>query len=353
LGPIINNPRKEEGMRQRKKFVVIVAAAAVLALNHMPSIFAQQQKGGAEDKKKDASKGFYILEGRDDVGREVHEQFTIDIKTVPVAEGLYMLMAAGGNLNLGVCIGDDGVLLIDDLFPEFTDAVMGEIRKLTDKPIRFVVNTHWHWDHTGGNENMAKAGAIIIAQESVMQWMTTWQISGMSGTPKAPQPPEGLPVITFKDKTTLRFNGHTIDVINVGPAHTAGDVVAHFVEKDVYFMGDIYLAASYPSLDLNTGGDIQGLIAALDKVLANVKPDTVIMPGHGGRSNSAELKEYRDMVVTLRDRVQAAIDGGKTIDEIIATKPTADLDEKWANPIMSPDVVLKFIHASLTGAAGG
>lgn len=324
----------------------ILVGSVMVVLGHGPSVFA---KADAEVQKTRSPKGFYIMEGREDMMKRMGGQgpSSTEINTVRVADGIYMLTGAGGNMNIVVSVGNDGVLLIDDVFPELTDVIIGEIRELTEKPVRFVINTHWHWDHTGGNENFAKAGAIIIAQESVMPWMTTWQISGMEGTPKSPQPPKGLPVVTFKDELTLRFNDQTIVVTNVGPAHTAGDAIVHFVEKDVYAMGDIYLTRSYPFFDLNTGGNINGLIAALDKVLTKIRPDTTIIAGHGSLSNGKELKEYRDMVVTLRNRVQVAIDDGKTLDQIIAMKPTADLDEKWSNPIMIPPAVLKFIYISL------
>jgi glyoxylase-like metal-dependent hydrolase (beta-lactamase superfamily II) len=340
-------------MKRCKEIAGILVVMGAVALNHGWPGLARADTKKAEAQPEQVPKGYYILEGRGDIMGRMATEFppVTEVELIRVADGIYKVIGGGGDMNVGVCIGDDGVLLVDDSFPELTADIMAAIRKHTDKPVRFVVNTHWHWDHTGGNENMAKAGAVIIAQEDVMQWMTTWQISGMEGTPKAPQAPKGLPVITFKDKLTLRFNGHTIEVINVGPAHTTGDAIVRFVEKDIYFLGDIYLSQSYPYFDLNTGGNIKGFISALDKVLAKVRPDTIIVPGHGEVSNGAELKEYRDMVVTIRNRVKAAIDGGKTLDEIIAAKPTVDLDEKWSNMLMSPEVVLRFTHISLTGGA--
>jgi glyoxylase-like metal-dependent hydrolase (beta-lactamase superfamily II) len=342
-------------MKQYRKFAAIVISVVMVVFGHGQSALAQADKDKAETQKSRAPKGYYIMEGREDMMKAMEGQISrsAEIKAVRVAEGIYMLTTPGmGGSNMIASVGSDGVLLIDDAFPELTDATMGEIRKLTDKPVRFVLNTHWHWDHTGGNGNMAKAGATIIAQESVMPWMTTWQISGMDGTPKAPQPPKGLPVITFKDEITVRLNGQTIVFTNAGPAHSDGDAIVHFAEADVYVMGDIYLTRSYPFIDLNTGGNIKGYIAAVDKVLAKVKPDTIIIPGHGSISKGSDLKEYRDMIVTLCDRVQAAINEGKTLDEIIAMKPTADLDKKWSNPVMIPSATLKFIYVSLTKRTG-
>jgi glyoxylase-like metal-dependent hydrolase (beta-lactamase superfamily II) len=342
-------------MKQYRKFAAIVISVVMVVLGHGQSVLAQADKDKAESQKSPAPKGYYIMEGREDMMKAMEGQISrsAEIMMVRVAEGINMLTTPGmGGSNMVASVGSDGVLLIDDGFPELTDATMGEIRKLTDKPVRFVLNTHWHWDHAGGNENMAKAGATIIAQESVMPWMTTWQISGMDGTPKAPQPPKGLPVITFKDEITVRFNGQTIVFTNAGPAHSDGDAIVHFAEADVYVMGDIYLTQSYPFIDLNTGGNIKGYIAAVDKVLAKVKPDTIIIPGHGGISKGSDLKEYRDMIITLCDRVQTAINEGKTLDEIIAMKPTADLDKKWSNPVMIPSAAIKFVYVSLTKGTG-
>lgn len=266
---------------------------------------------------------------------------------IPVAERIYMIQANSG--NIGVCIGDDGVLLIDDGFPTMNEALLEAIAEITDQPITMVLNTHWHWDHTGGNANMAKQDAMILSHEKAVQWMTTWQVSGMSGTPKPPQKPLGVPRITFSDELTVRMNGYTIRMREVGPAHTSGDAIVHFEEANVYQVGDIFLPGNYPWIDLNTGGDWNGLIEALDDVLDGIDPDAVIMPGHNEVSNVADMRLYRNMVVTIRDRVQAAIDEGKSSDEILAMNLLSDLDEKWANPLITSQLMVYIVHASLTG----
>ncbi len=301
----------------------------------------QQDKNEAEPEK------FYMYMGRtpDEIPQDRDRGSPNKIETIHVAENVYML--AGGFGNIGVCVSDEGVLLIDDAFPEVTPSVLAAVRELSDKPIRYLVNTHWHWDHAGGNENMADQGALIIAHEDVMQWMTTWQISGRAGTPKAPQKPMGLPKILFDSQITLRMGSCTLTATRLPPAHTAGDIFIHFTEAGVYHTGDVYTNGSYPFIDINTGGSITGLVEALDQILAQVEPDTIIIPGHGRLSNGAELKAHRDIVATIRDRVQAAIDDGKTREEAVAMGLTKDFDDELWTPYVTGEVLVITSYASL------
>ena len=300
----------------------------------------------APENAAEDDKGFYVLMDRDP--GELPDPPNMDkIRTIPVGGGIYVLQGAFS--NTGICIGENSVVMVDPSMPEISDAVVASVRALTDKPIEYVINTHWHWDHVGANENMAKLGATLVAQEDALQWMTTWQISGRAGTPKAPQPPLGVPKITFSDRMNIDVAGCPITLTSPEPAHTDGDAIVYFSSANIYQVGDIYLQGTFPYFDLNTGGSINGLIATLDKLLDEISPDTVVIPGHGAVSNAAEMREFRDMAGTVRDRVQGAIDAGKSKDETLAMNLTADLDEQWGNPFVTGPFLTTIIYVSLTG----
>lgn len=312
--------------------------------------FAASLAGAADsapENTADDKKGFFVLMDRDPA--ELPDPPNIDkITTIPISGGIYVLQGAFS--NTGICIGDDSVVMVDPSMPAISEAVVASVRTLTDNPIEYVINTHWHWDHVGANENMGKLGATLVAQEDALQWMTTWQISGRAGTPKAPQPPLGVPKITFSDRMNIDVAGCPITLTSPEPAHTKGDAIVYFSAADIYQLGDIYLQGTFPYFDLNTGGNINGLIATLDKLLAEISPDTVLIPGHGAVSNGAEMREFRDMAVTVRDRVQEAIDAGKSRDETLAMNLTADLDERWGNPFVTGPFLTTIIYVSLTEA---
>ena len=183
--------------------------------------------------------------------------------------------------------------------------------------MRFVVNTHWHSDHTGGNENLGQAGAIIYAHENVRRRMTAGQFIDALNSRVEPSPPGALPVVTFKDAVTFHINGDSVTTVHVAPAHTDGDVIIHFTKANVIHMGDTFHNAGLPFVDLSSGGSIHGIIAAADKVLAMSNAQTRIIPGHGPLADRARLKMYRDMVVALRDRVRTLISTGKTADQVV------------------------------------
>ncbi len=328
---------------------ILPIMACLVALGLVATVIGGIQGVNAQQESEPGARSiFYMFMDREKGDRPVGEapDFT-DFDVIEVAERIYMIQGNSG--NIGICVGEDGVLLIDDGFPAMTNALLEAVANITDQPITMVLNTHWHWDHSGGNVNMAAKGATILAQEDSVQWMTTWQVSGMSGTPKKPQGVSGIPQVTFNDEMTLRMNGYTIRVRNVGPAHTLGDTAVYFEEANVVQVGDIYTTGDYPWIDLNTGGDLDGLVNALDNVVGDIEPDTIIMPGHNELSNGAELTAYRDMVKLLRDRIQSEIDNGKTRQEILAMDLTADIDEDWANPIINSELIVLVYHASLMG----
>lgn len=248
----------------------------------------------------------------------------VEIKTEKIAAGIYMMQGAGG--NLGVMTGPDGVLLIDDSFAPLTDKIKAAIAKVSDKPVRFLMNTHYHGDHVGGNENFGKLGVTIVAHDNVWARMSVPQ-------PQRSQPAypkEALPVIAFNDQLTFHMNGDTVEVTHLPPAHTDGDAILHFQKANVVHTGDCFFNGRYPVIDPAAGGSIDGMIAATEKILSMVNDQTRIIPGHGPLSDKAGLKAFHDMLVTVRDKVRPLVAAGKTKEEIVAAKPTAEFDPKWA-----------------------
>jgi cyclase len=270
----------------------------------------------------------------------------IEIRTIHVAENVYMLMGAGG--NLGLSVGDDGALLIDSEYAQLTEKVTAAVKDVCNTPIRFVINTHWHFDHVGGNENLAKAGAVIVAHENVRKRMSTEQVLGALGRHVPPSPAGALPVITYADALTFHWNGDEVQLLHVEPAHTDGDSFAHFRKANVLHVGDVYFNGMYPFIDTNAGGSIDGMIKAVGRALKLADDKTKIIPGHGPLSGAAELREYREMLATARDRVQALVKQGKSRDEVIAAKPTKDLDEKWGRGGFEPDTWVGIVYDGMT-----
>ena len=256
------------------------------------------------------------------------QQQEIKIKTIPLADNVYMLMGAGG--NLGLSVGEDGALLVDAEYAPLTEKVTAAVKAVCQTPIRFVVNTHWHFDHVQGNENLARAGALIVAHENVRKRMSTEQTLGGLGRTVPPSPEAALPVITFSDALTFHWNGDEVRVMHVDPAHTDGDSFVYFPKANVLHVADVWFNNMYPFIDVNAGGSIDGMIKAADRALALANEETKIIPGHGPLGSVVELWEYRQMLATVRDRVRALVQQGKSRDEVIASKPTKDLDEKWA-----------------------
>ncbi|MCB1057527.1 MAG: MBL fold metallo-hydrolase [Acidobacteria bacterium] len=264
------------------------------------------------------------------------------IETVQVTDGIAMLVGPGG--NVGVSTGADGVFLIDDEYGQVNTKVLGAIQKLSSDPIRFVINTHWHDDHTGGNKDLASTGSVIVAHEGVRRRMAAGQVIEAFGMNVPPAPPEALPVITFTDAVTFHRNGDDIHVFHVAPAHTDGDSVIRFEKANVIHTGDLYFNGFYPFIDTSSGGSIEGMIAGVDRILEIADDSTKIIPGHGPLSNPQELKAYRTMLETVRDRVAKLKAEGKSADEVVAAKPTADLDEVWGKGFLPPDIFVKLVY---------
>ncbi len=252
-----------------------------------------------------------------------------------VTQGIHVIRGRGG--NIGVSVGDDGVFMIDDQFAPVTGALRTLIAGVTDKPIRFLLNTHFHGDHTGGNENLGSAGVTIFAHDNVRV-----RLLG-NGAPAV-----ALPVVTFNDTTTFHMNGQTIHVFHSAGAHTDGDTLIHFREADVIHMGDTYFNGFYPFIDVNSGGSLAGTLAAVDTALALAGENTRIIPGHGPMSNRAELIAYRDMLIAARDGIQPLIADGKSVEQVIAAKPTAALDGEWGDGFLNPERFVRTVYGSLS-----
>lgn len=270
----------------------------------------------------------------------------IRIRTTKLAENVYMLAGAGG--NLGVSVGEDGVLLIDSEYAQLTEKVTAAIAELSDKPIRFVVNTHWHFDHVGGNESLASAGALIVAHESVRERMSSEQVLGALGRRIPPSPAAALPVITYTEAMTFHWNGDEVRVLHVDPAHTDGDSFVRFRKANVLHVADVFFNGMYPFIDVEAGGSIDGMIKAVDRALELADEDTKIIPGHGPLAGAADLRAYREMLVTARDHIRALVEQGKSRDEVIAARPTKDLDEKWGRGGFTPDMWVGIVYDGMT-----
>ena len=282
-------------------------------------------------------------------GSEAQAQRNFDavqIEIVDVAPGVLMLVGQGG--NIGVSYGEDGVLLVDDQFAPLTDKILAAVGTVSDAPVQFVLNTHWHGDHTGGNENLGGQGALIVAHENVRARMSVEQFLGELRNRVVPAAPEdALPVITFTETMTFHWNGEDIHVFHMPEAHTDGDAIVYFKNSNVVHMGDTYFNGMYPFIDVDTGGTIEGLIAVVDSVLALSNEDTRIIPGHGQLSNREELLAYRSMLDTVRLRVDSLIAQGQSQEEVVAAKVTQDLDAQWGGGFMNPDRWIGLVYRSL------
>jgi len=247
----------------------------------------------------------------------------VTISAEPLRDGIYMLRGRGG--NMGLSVGEDATVLIDDQFAPLTERIVAAIAGITERPVDYVLNTHWHYDHTGGNENFGEAGSLIMAHDSVRTRMVAGQTMG-NGRVIEPAPPAALPVVTFNDVLGLHVNGLTVRGLHAPAAHTDGDTIVHFVEANAMHMGDIFNHGSYPFVDLASGGHIDGIIEGCAMALARADDETLIIPGHGALAGKAELQRYHDRLVAIRERIARLVAEGASLEDILAAKPTSDFD---------------------------
>ena len=264
----------------------------------------------------------------------------LELQTVKVADRLYVLMGGPAQGNIAVSVGSDGVFLVDSMYGQMHQKIVDAVRALSPLPIRYVVNTHLHGDHTAGNAAMAKLGAVIISHENMRKRMADAQSAPAPGT---------LPVLTYSDSLTLHFNGEEIQIFHPAPAHTDGDSIIYFRKANVAHVGDIPASLRYPNIGVNDGGTVDGMMAAARQLMKVVKPDTKIVPGHlGPIVGFREIEQQLTMFSAVRERIATAIKAGKTEAEVVASKPTRDFDEGRMGGAITPDRFVSLVYTDLS-----
>jgi cyclase len=269
----------------------------------------------------------------------------VQIETQQLADGLYMLTGSGGNIALST--GPDGSVLVDTQFAPLNAKIVAAVRAAGGDDVKYVINTHWHFDHTGGNEPLGKAGAVIIAHDNVLARMSSEQFLAALDRREPPAPTAARPVVTFPTRTTFHLNGNTVNVVHVENAHTDGDSIVHFTNANVIHTGDTYMKDIYPFIDVSSNGSIDGFISASAAVLARSDANTKIIPGHGALATKADLQRFHDMLVKVRSNLETLIEQNKTEDEVVAAKPTAEFDAAWGQGFMNPEQFTRFAYQSL------
>lgn len=278
----------------------------------------------------------------------------VQIKVTKVAGNIYMLEGAGG--NIAASVGDDGIVIVDDQYAPLAEKIQAALKNLgiTDKPVRFVINTHYHGDHTGGNEPFANTGSTVIAQDNVRKRLATGGSAGNGGSLKfdyKASSKAGLPVITFEHDVTVHLNGEDIRALHFPAGHTDGDAVIFFPKNNVVHMGDDFVRYGFPFIDVASGGSVQGMIAAMEKVSAQLPADVKVIPGHGGLSNLDDVREFVKMLKETSAVVQKAIDQHKTVEQMKQEK-ILEPWKKWSGDFIDSDKFIETLYNSLTGKAG-
>jgi glyoxylase-like metal-dependent hydrolase (beta-lactamase superfamily II) len=270
---------------------------------------------------------------------------TSDVTVEQLRGNLSVLFGSGGNIV--VLNGPDGKLLVDDGIAVSKDKIQAALDRISAEPIKYVINTHWHWDHTDGNEWVHNQGATIIAHENVLKRLSaTNRVEDWNYTFQ-PWPMSGRPTVTFKTEKTLNFDGETVLIKHLGQGHTDGDAFVYFPESDVLVLGDNFWNGIYPFIDNGVGGGIDGMIRWVNASLTLATDKTIIVPGHGPVGNKAQLAEFRDMLVTVRNKVAVLKDQGKPLNQIITAKPTSAYDAKWGNFVIDPAFFTRLVYAGL------
>ncbi len=280
----------------------------------------------------------------------------VQIKVTKVSGNIYMLQGAGG--NIAASVGEDGIVIVDDQYAPLADKIAAALKGIgaTDKPVRFIINTHYHGDHTGGNLPFANQGATVIAQDNVRKRLESGGKSGTGTSPDAinrdnkPAPKGALPIITFDHDVTVHLNGEDIRALHFPAGHTDGDSIIFFPKANVVHMGDDYVRYGFPFIDVLAGGSVQGMIAACQKATAQLPPDVKVIPGHGDLSNLDEVREYVKMLQDTSAAVQKAIDSGQSVDQMKQAKILAPWDKKYASKFITADIFIETLYNSLTNS---
>jgi len=270
----------------------------------------------------------------------------VKFKPVQVTESITMLAAKGGG-NVGVFVGNDGTFLIDDQFAPLTPKLLASIKSLGGTVPKYLINTHYHGDHSGGNENLGNEGAIIVAHDNVREILKKGSYIKTFDMKQPPLKKEGLPSITFAEEIKFHLNDDTVQVFHTPNAHTNGDGIVHFTKANVFHAGDVFFNGFYPFIDVDHGGSLKGMIAAVDQLLLKVNADSKIIPGHGPLASLNDLKNYRAMLVTVNERLGELKKAGFNLEEALSKKPLAELDAAWGKGFFSTDDFVKMIYLSL------
>ncbi len=271
----------------------------------------------------------------------------VTINTTKLTDSIYMLKGSGGNIV--VSVGQDGVFMVDDQFAPLTKKIKEAISKITDQPVKFIINTHWHPDHTGGNENFGELGAIIVSHDNVRKRLSTEQFSEFFNRTVPPLPEKGLPIVTFSDNMTVYQNGDEIKIIHVDNGHTDGDSIAYFTKNNVIHVGDDFNDISYPFIDISSGGSIDGLISSLETISSIINDETKVVSGHSEVSNKTKVNDFTNMLKDVREKISQMIKDGKSLEEIIASQPTSKYDQiYYDHTSRQPEGLVTFIYQSLT-----
>jgi cyclase len=270
---------------------------------------------------------------------------TVPLQSLKLRDNLYMLYGPGGNMV--ALNGADGKVLVDSSYSTVAPKLREALDSMGSAPLKILINTHWHFDHTDGNQALHEAGALIVAHENTRKRLSAPQFMAALNLHFDAAPPAAWPQQTFTDGTTLYFNNEQLRLGYFAPAHTDTDIYVHYANSNVLHMGDIWFNGFYPLIDASTGGSINGMIAAAAQGIKMADAETKIVPGHGPLGDQAGLTKYHDMLVTARDRVKTQKDVGKSLAEVTAAKPTADLDGQWGNGFIKPDLFVNLVYSTL------
>jgi cyclase len=328
---------KQTTRREMVRTSMTLAGTGVLAGLMPGSLLSPPESRAANSQQAGSS--------ADRVAQMKAQMSTVPLQTTKLRDNIYLLSGPGGNMV--VLSGADGKVLVDSSFAGAAPKIKSAVDGMGGGPLKVLINTHWHVDHTDGNEAMHQAGALIVAHENTRKRLSTPQDIAAFGLHFGPSPVAALPQQTFPDGTKMYFNGEELTLAHFSPAHTDSDIYVRYEKGNVLHMGDVWFNGTYPFLDASSGGNIDGMIAGSARGLTLADADTKIVPGHGPVGDKAALAKTRDMLVTVRDRVHALKAAGKSQQEAVASKPTADLDAVWGKGQVNGDLFTTVVYSTL------